>query len=255
MKGSKTIWLIVLMALFVGTAGMKSCGQDAQNQIDSAKGVLEEAREEQADDFASEEFGSAEESLLLAQEQYDKYRFSKAESTALQAETKARLALEKALEEKARQERLEKERKEKEKEDKELSYNVSSLYSETVLEEPPVEEQAEVALNDTHFKFDSYSLSEHARTILSMNAEWLKKHPDIKIEIEGHCDERGSEEYNLALGTKRARAAYDYMVNEEGIDPDRMQTISYGESVPLDPAHTEEAWAKNRRVHFAVIQN
>ncbi|MFO8056460.1 MAG: peptidoglycan-associated lipoprotein Pal [bacterium] len=254
MKGSKAKWLVVFMILYMGTAGMKSCGKDAQEQIGSAKSVLEQAREEQAEQYASDEFRSAEESLLQAREQYDNYRFNKAESSALQAETRARLALEKALEEKTRRKEKEEKEKEKEKEDEELAYNVSSLYSETVLEEPPEEEQAEVALHDIHFEFDSSALSEHAKTILDMNAEWLEKHPDIKIEIEGHCDERGSEEYNLALGAKRARKAYEYLV-EYGIDPDRMQTISYGESVPLDPRHNEEAWAKNRRVHFAVIQD
>lgn len=253
MKGSKTIWLVIMMALFLGTAGMKSCGQDAKKQLDSAKDVLEQAREEEADKYASEEFRSAEENLLLAQEQYDKYRFSKAESTALQAETKGRLALERALEEKARREEQRRKEKEKEKEDKALGYNVSTIYSETVLTEPPEEEQEKVALKDIHFNFDSSELSSSAKTILSMNAEWLKNHPDVNIEIEGHCDERGSEKYNLALGTKRARSACDYLV-QEGIDADRMQTISYGESAPLDPRHTEEAWAKNRRVHFAVIQ-
>ena len=90
-----------------------------------------------------------------------------------------------------------------------------------------------------------------AKKILEENAKWLKAHPEVKVIIEGHCDERGSEEYNLALGEKRAKSARDYLISL-GISPERLSIISYGESMPLDPRHCEEAWAKNRRAHFAI---
>ncbi len=106
---------------------------------------------------------------------------------------------------------------------------------------------------DVHFDFDSPALSDAASSILAINADWLVKYPTVKVEIEGHCDERGTEEYNLALGEKRAKAVSDTMV-KLGVDASRMRTISYGESVPLDPGHTEEAWAKNRRAHFAIVR-
>ncbi len=103
-----------------------------------------------------------------------------------------------------------------------------------------------------HFAFDSYDLTEESREILKKKAEILLKHPDIKVIIEGHCDERGTNEYNLALGERRARAAYEYLILL-GVDADRMSIISYGEERPLDPRHNEEAWAKNRRDEFKII--
>lgn len=104
-------------------------------------------------------------------------------------------------------------------------------------------------LKDVNFAFDSYALDESAKGILEQNATWLKANSDKKVQIEGHCDERGTNEYNMALGVKRARAAHDF-VRSLGIDASRLSTVSYGEELPLDPRHNEEAWAKNRRAHF-----
>ncbi len=102
-----------------------------------------------------------------------------------------------------------------------------------------------------HFDFDSYELKPQDREILKEKAAILRSRQDIELMIEGHCDERGTEEYNLALGERRARAAYEYLILL-GISPDRMSIISYGEEKPLDPGHNEEAWAKNRRAQFRI---
>jgi peptidoglycan-associated lipoprotein len=107
-------------------------------------------------------------------------------------------------------------------------------------------------LKDIHFAFDSSDLDEQARTILQDNANWLKDHAKAKVEIEGHCDERGTVEYNLALGARRAGAAKDYLV-ALGVPADRLTTISYGEELPLCQEHNEECWQQNRRVHFVVL--
>jgi peptidoglycan-associated lipoprotein len=104
-----------------------------------------------------------------------------------------------------------------------------------------------------NFAFDSAELDDLAKEILVNNAKWLKDHPELKVQIEGHCDERGTEEYNLALGERRAKAVRDYLVSL-GISPSRISIISYGESMPLDPGHNESAWAKNRRAHFAIVK-
>ncbi len=104
-----------------------------------------------------------------------------------------------------------------------------------------------------HFDYDKYNIRDDARPVLAQNAAWLKKFPSVKVLIEGHCDERGTEEYNLALGERRAKATFDYLVSL-GISPDRMKIISYGKSQPLDPGHNEEAWAKNRRAQFTIIE-
>jgi peptidoglycan-associated lipoprotein len=107
-------------------------------------------------------------------------------------------------------------------------------------------------LQDIPFAFDSYEIDEASRAILRDNGNWLKDHPQAKVEIEGHCDERGTVEFNLALGAKRASAAKEYLV-ALGVAADRLTTISYGEELPLCHEHTEECWQRNRRAHFVVL--
>lgn len=109
------------------------------------------------------------------------------------------------------------------------------------------------ALQKVYFNFDSSDLSEESRSALSKNAEYLSKEPSVKVRIEGNCDERGSDEYNMALGERRAKSAKDYLVNL-GIASERLATISYGEEKPADPGHDEEAWAKNRRADFVIAK-
>ena len=126
--------------------------------------------------------------------------------------------------------------------------------AENSSEDKKQKEQAVQELTERiHFAFDSYELRLDARQALKKKAEILDRHSDIDVIIEGHCDERGTDEYNLALGERRARAAYEFMVLL-GIDPDRMRIISYGEERPLDPRNNEEAWAKNRRCEFRVAE-
>ncbi|MDI6797214.1 MAG: peptidoglycan-associated lipoprotein Pal [Desulfatibacillaceae bacterium] len=102
-----------------------------------------------------------------------------------------------------------------------------------------------------HFEFDRSVIIPAAAQILNRKAAFLKKYPDVRILVEGHCDERGTLEYNLALGERRAQAAKSYLV-DRGIDPKRIQTVSYGEERPMRPESTEEAWALNRRCEFRV---
>jgi peptidoglycan-associated lipoprotein len=108
-------------------------------------------------------------------------------------------------------------------------------------------------LKDIHFDFDKYSLLPAEAEILKENSALLKKYPAMKFQIEGHCDERGTGEYNLALGERRANSAKKYLISL-GIEPTRITTISYGEERPFDQAHNEEAWAKNRRAHFVILK-
>lgn len=112
---------------------------------------------------------------------------------------------------------------------------------------------AQTALIRIHFDFDKYTLTPEAMETLRKNAEWLRKNPNVKILIDGNADERGTNEYNLALGEKRAHSAKEYLV-QLGIPADRLSTISYGEERPLDPQHNEEAWAKNRRDGFHPLE-
>jgi peptidoglycan-associated lipoprotein len=108
-------------------------------------------------------------------------------------------------------------------------------------------------LQDVHFDYDRYDLRTEDRATLQHNADWLKQNPNAKVEIEGHCDNRGTVEYNLALGAKRAKAVKDYLTSL-GIPPDRLSTISYGEELPLCREDAEECWARNRRAHSVVLQ-
>jgi len=105
-------------------------------------------------------------------------------------------------------------------------------------------------LQNVYFEFDRYDLTPEALQTLADNTRVLKAHPEARVVVEGHCDERGTVEYNLALGDKRAKAARDYMISL-GVDPGQVLTISYGKERPLDPSQTENAWARNRRAEFA----
>lgn len=107
-------------------------------------------------------------------------------------------------------------------------------------------------LRIAYFAYDSYSLGGDAREALKFNANWLKENPAATVQIEGHCDERGTTEYNIALGERRANAARDYLVRL-GVDASRVSVISYGEERPADPGHDESAWGKNRRAAFVIL--
>ncbi len=117
---------------------------------------------------------------------------------------------------------------------------------------PPPPEPKEMYLAPIFFDYDKYDLRSDDAVILRRNADQLIENPDAIIRIEGHCDERGTVEYNLALGEKRARTAMQFLV-DMGVDPSRLSIVSYGEERPLDPGHDEKAWAKNRRAEFVLV--
>ncbi len=104
-----------------------------------------------------------------------------------------------------------------------------------------------------YFDFDRYIIRPDMISRMERNAQAMLDNPEIKVEIQGNCDERGTNEYNLALGEKRAKAAKDYLVMM-GVDPDRISIVSLGEEKPLDPGHNEAAWAKNRRDDFIIYK-
>ncbi len=106
-------------------------------------------------------------------------------------------------------------------------------------------------LKDIYYNFDSFDLRDDARGTLKANADWLKANPSARVEIEGHCDERGTNEYNLALGAQRAQAAKDYLVSL-GVSAGRLSTISYGEELPVCKEKTQACWQKNRRARFVI---
>ena len=108
------------------------------------------------------------------------------------------------------------------------------------------------ALQTVYFPFNSSDLRQNAQDSLEINTEFLKKFRSVKVQVEGHCDERGSVQYNLALGERRAQSIKDYLV-ASGIEPNRITTISFGKERPISLNHDEVAWSKNRRGNFVVI--
>jgi peptidoglycan-associated lipoprotein len=118
---------------------------------------------------------------------------------------------------------------------------------------PSITQQAfqEFQNQDIYFDFDKYDLRTDARATLDRKASFLNQNSSVRSQIEGHCDERGTNEYNLALGERRANAAKQYLTTA-GISAGRLSAISYGEERPLDPGHNEAAWARNRRAHFVI---
>jgi peptidoglycan-associated lipoprotein len=174
----------------------------------------------------------------------------KAEETAVaEREKAAKLEAEKAAKE-ARERELARIREEEAKRAKEKEFEKSLVAKK----EPGIAGEVfeSKMLKEIHFDFDKYDIRRGDTEILKENAALLMKNPGVKIQIEGHCDERGTVEYNLALGERRANSAKRYL-SSLGITGDRISTISYGKERPLDPGHNEEAWAKNRRDHFIVL--
>ena len=108
-----------------------------------------------------------------------------------------------------------------------------------------------VLLQDVFFDYDKYDLSDEARDRLNQDGRLLREEKGVHVLLEGHCDERGTVQYNLALGEKRAQEVKEYLANL-GIDPSRFEIVSYGKEKPFASGHTEEAWAQNRRVHFVL---
>ena len=117
--------------------------------------------------------------------------------------------------------------------------------------DPEIAREAQLVLQDIHFPYNSSRIMPEEAGILQQIAAFLKHYPQVILQIEGHCDERGTEEYNMALGSRRSGAVRQFLA-DLSIDPNRLYTVSYGEERPVDPGHGEDAWAKNRRAHFLV---
>ena len=113
-------------------------------------------------------------------------------------------------------------------------------------------EGKEGMFKDINFDFDKYDVKDSFKPELKAIASWMTKNTSAKLSVEGHCDDRGTNEYNLALGDRRAKAVKDYLVSL-GVSSPKIETISYGEEKPLCSEQTEECWAKNRRAHFVVL--
>jgi peptidoglycan-associated lipoprotein len=126
-----------------------------------------------------------------------------------------------------------------------------SAMPDSLVFEEITDPEMKAIFDDIHFDYDDSSIKDSERPILENIGVWLKDNPAVVIQVEGHCDERGSNEYNLALGERRALSVRGYLATL-GVEPGKIYTISYGEERPVDPGHDESAWWQNRRAHFMV---
>ena len=175
----------------------------------------------------------------------------KDEPTVKKSEEAAKLEAERAAKERTEREKeLAKIKEEEAKKAQEKEFEKSLVAKK----QPGIEGEVfeSKLLKDINFDFDRYDIRPKDAEILKANSALLMKYPSVKIQIEGHCDERGTVEYNLALGERRANSVKKYLLSL-GIAADRLSAISYGKEMPLDPGHNEEAWAKNRRAHFVIL--
>ncbi len=129
--------------------------------------------------------------------------------------------------------------------------NEDALSSDEVKVDKIEQWNKEEVLEDVYFGFDKSTLTAESREVLAKHAKWLKEHSDINVVIEGHCDERGTEQYNMALGDRRANAVKNYLISL-GVPDYRLKTRSFGEMFPKVKEHNEWAWAQNRRAHFVL---
>ncbi len=244
--GKISVFLKAFFPLALAVAGLSGCPKSIPlKEMEDSTQSIERAEKGLAARCAKEELEAAKKMLAKAKSLMDmgdyeeaKKAFVAAKELAVKAEEAAQLR---------KEECLEKER------NKNRPVKPPPAPPPVVVSRDTPTTDTRQMLETIYFDFNQYTLSERAKRILLRHAEWLKKHPDVKIEISGHCDQRGSVEYNLALGERRALAAKKFLV-ALGISPDRIKTISYGHQRLADPRYTEEAFAKNRRAEFRIIR-
>ncbi|MDD5222654.1 MAG: peptidoglycan-associated lipoprotein Pal [bacterium] len=259
---SKNIFKLVLR-LAIGSAllfYLMSCAKPPIREIATAEAALESARQAEAPVYAPETFKSAESMLDQAKNEMKAKEYDPARNSALKSQEFSNRAIDEARKNKAIEEARKNNAVQTNPTEKEKAAGPTLNPAEITIAELEAQKVGPAAMGEgirisalepIHFAFDDYTLTDKAREILTHHADWLKRYQNIKVLIEGHCDERGSNEYNIALGEKRAKSTRDYLAYL-GVEADRFTIISYGEEIPVDPGHNETAWAKNRRAEFVV---
>ena len=253
MKGTKfTLLALIGIPLLVIASGCYK----TPPELEEARKALQKASEAEAPKYVPQAYQSAEDLLRQAEKADVEKEEDECREKSIAARDAAENAYKAALEEAERQRRLAQEEAERKKREAEEAERRRREEEAERRRQAMLEQQRKMKLSrinsmKIHFDFDRAEIRPDAEPVLRELAELLREFPNKPITIEGHCDERGSEEYNLALGEQRAESAKRYLMSL-GIDEMRMETISYGESRPIDPASNEEAWAKNRRAEFKV---
>ncbi len=229
----KKLWIsLALLLVIPGLLFTVSCAKKAVKVEPSA---VTEPSEEPAEEKVAEE-----EAQEVARKAAEEEAQEVAREAAEEEEKKKKELIEEEKVKAAEEEKAKAAEEEKAKAVKEEEAKLEEIATKT-----------QFVYEDIYFEFDKATLLPMALDILKKKAEHLYNNPDITVVIEGHCDERGTNEYNLALGDRRAESAKSFLV-DLGILPSRLTTVSYGEERPVDPRHNREAWAKNRRAHFVV---
>jgi len=258
MQKYNKIFLVIFLFVFSTTFLFISCAPkkpiSVKPQVDETTIKAEEKGKQKAEEEAR--LKAEEEARLKAEEEAKRRTEEEAKRKAYEeARLRAKEEAKRRAEEEARRMVEEEARLKAKGEKKKIEEEKLSAIMETETQ-PLAARETEVrtvpALEDIYFDFNKYDIRTDGREILQRNAEWLQKNPGAKIQIEGHCDERGTTEYNLALGERRAMSVKKYLISL-GISAERLYTISYGEELPIDPGHNEETWIKNRRGHFLII--
>ncbi len=231
--------LTVLMAFFVLGLVSSGCPKNIpQPEIDAAENAI--ASIEDTKDCAPETYRAAHTMMDRAKALIQEQRYDEAKTAMLAA---------KNLADQARRECDQKKDQAPQAQEDETAptdENINEIDMNPENQAPPM-------LDTIFFGFNESMITDEARQTLNKNAEILRQFPLIRIQIEGHCDDRGSTEYNLALGERRAMAVKQYLI-KLGVNPNRMEIISFGEERPLQSGQTEDAWSKNRRAEFSVLQ-
>jgi peptidoglycan-associated lipoprotein len=179
---------------------------------------------------------------------------SPAEIAEEEAAERARVEAERRIqaEEESRRKQAEIQRQRQiEEQQRRIAQEEAARRERTRREQEEIESRERFVETDIYFDYNESTLRWDSQEELKIKSEWMRSHPDVDIIIEGHCDERGSSAYNIALGERRAETAKNFIV-DLGVEPNRIETVSFGEERPLDPRSSEEAWSKNRRAHFVI---
>ncbi len=236
-----------------------SCAKAPLKELNEARDAIKDALNHDALVYAPTEYNSSEEAFHKATNLTAVKNYTPAKKEATNAKELAFLAKRIAIDKKALKEKERLEALKREEEEKRKALEQKPAEQEETLGSSDISgEMEDVALipgvgrlNTIYFDFDKSIVREDQRNMLDENVDKLLKNKNVKILIEGHCDKRGTDEYNLALGVRRARAVESYFINS-GIDKNRLEIASYGEERPVDLGETEEAYAKNRRAEFVV---
>lgn len=242
--------LIAIVALITLAAG---CAKPPLEEIASAEAALQAAREAEAPKYAPQPYGEAENLMAETYRLNDLKDYENTKTKAIATRDKADEARALALKNRG-----------KRAADDEAAASVGSTGASAAATRAKIEseeigkgamdEGARIrSLDSVYFAFDDYTISSSEMAKVQAAAAWLKANPTAKVKIEGHTDERGSNDYNFALGSRRANAVRQ-MLATLGIEANRMATQSFGEETPADPGHNEAAWARNRRADFVVSQ-